>query len=137
MAFNSRDYEWNDLTLILAGGDQIAIRAVKFGEKIEREPVFAKGNQPYRIQSGNITYTGEITLLKSGYDALVVAGKGSVLSLSVDGLFVFGNPNNGDWMSTNRASGIRFTEAMTEVKQGDKFIEVTLPFICLNIKQQA
>ena len=135
--FDSRQYEWADLTLILGGRDITGIRAVKYTEKIEREAVYAKGRNPYSIQSGNISYEGEITMLQSEYEALVKAGKGSVLSLSLDGLFGYGNPSSGDAIITNRASGIRFTEAAREMKQGDKFEEITLPFICLNIKNQA
>lgn len=135
--FNSREYEWADLTLILGGSDITEVRAVKYGEKIEREAVYAKGRNPHSIQSGNIAYEGEVTMLKSGYDKLVKAGKGSVLSLALDGLFGFGNPSNGDALQTNRAIGMRFTEAMTDIKQGDKFNEVTLPFVCLNIQQEA
>ena len=87
-------------------------------------------------QSGNISYEGEITVLQSAYEALVKAGKGSVLSLNLDGLFAYGNPYNGDALITNRASGIRFTEAAKDLKQGDKFQEISLPFICLNIQNQ-
>ena len=135
--FDSRQYEWADLTLILGGRDLTGIRAVKYTEKIEREALYAKGRNPHSIQSGNIAYEGEITMLQSEYEALVKAGKGSVLSLSLDGLFGYGNPSNGDPIITNRASGIRFTEAAREMKQGDKFEEITLPFVCLNIKNQA
>lgn len=137
MAFDSREYEWADLSLILGGEDIVEIRAVKFKEKIEREPLHAKGRNPHSIQSGNITYEGEITLLQSGYEKLVNAGKGSVLSLSMDGLFAYGNPSRGDALMSKRASGVRFLEAENALKQGDKFMEVTLPFICLNINQRA
>ncbi len=134
--FNSREYEWADLTLILGGKDITEIRAVKYTEKIEREAVYAKGRNPHSIQSGNIAYEGEITMLRSGYEKLVKAGKGSVLALAMDGLFSYGNPADGDALLSDRASGIRFAEAAKEFKQGDKFQEITLPFICLNIKNQ-
>lgn len=137
MAFDSREYEWADLTLILANNDIVTIRAVKYKESIEREPLYAKGRQPHSIQSGNQSYEGEITLLQSGYEQLVRAGRGSVLSLAVDGLFAYGNPSLGDALVTKRASGIRFTEAENAFQQNDKFMEVTLPFVCLNINQQA
>ena len=135
--FDSREYEWADLTLILGGRDLTGIRAVKYTESIEREPLYAKGRQPHTIQSGNIDYKGEIKMLQSEYEALVKAGKGSVLSLSLDGLFAYGNPSAGDALISDRAVGIRFTEAGKDIKQGDKFQEITLPFICLNIKNQA
>ncbi|AUS04487.1 hypothetical protein [Pseudotamlana carrageenivorans] len=137
MAFNSRQYEWADLTLILGGQDITGIRAVKYTEKIEREPLYAKGRYPHAIQSGNIAFEGEITLLQSDYEALVRAGNGSVLSLSLDGLFAYGNPSAGDAIQTDRAIGIRFTEAAKELNQGDKFMEITLPFIFLKLKNQA
>ena len=135
--FNSREYEWADLALILGGVDITGIRAIKYTEKIEREAVYAKGRNPNSIQSGNIAYEGEITMLQSSYETLVKAGKGSVLSLSLDGLFAYGNPSAGDDLIQDRATGIRFTEAGKDIKQGDKFQEVKLPFICLNIKNQA
>ncbi len=134
--FDSREYEWADLTLILGGRDITGIRAVKYSEKIEREALYAKGREPYSIQSGNIAYEGEITVLQSEYEALVKAGNGSVLRLALDGQFSYGNPSTGDAMTTDMALGIRFTEAGKELKQGDKFQEITLPFICVKIENQ-
>lgn len=133
---NSREYEWADLTLVLGGVDLTGIRAVKLSEKIEREGIYAKGRNPHSIQSGNIMYEGEITLLQNEYEKLVEAGNGSVLSLAVDGVFGLGNPSAGDDLITTRVEGIRFKEAAKELKQGDKFMEISLPFVCLNIKNQ-
>lgn len=135
--FNSRQYEWADLTLILGGKDITGIRAVKYMEKIEREPLYAKGRYPHSIQSGNVAFEGEISMLQSEYESLVKAGKGSILSLALDGIFAYGNPLNGDAITTDRAQGIRFLEASKELKQGDKFQEIKLPFVCLKIKNQA
>ncbi len=135
--FDSREYEWADLSLILGTRDVIGMRGVKYSEKIEREPLYAKGRYPHAIQSGNVSYEGEITLLQSEYEILVKEGKGSVLSLCLDGIFAYGNPSNGDALTTDRAIGIRFTEGAKEMKQGDKSQEITLPFICLRIQNQA
>lgn len=136
MAFNSRQYEWADLTLILGGRDVTGIRGVKYGEKIELEPLHAKGRVAHSIQSGNITVEGEITVLQSEYEALVKSGRGSILSLSLDGLFAYGNPSNGDAMITDRVIGIRFQESTKELKQGDKFMEMTLPFLAIKVQNQ-
>lgn len=129
---NSREYEWADLSLDIGGNDFVEIRAVKLVEKIEREPVYGKGRFPLAIQSGNAMYEGEVVLLGSGYEKLVRAGNGSVLSLSVDGLLSMGNPP--DTIIHKRAVGMRFTEASSEWKQGDKFQEITLPFICVKLQ---
>ncbi len=133
--FNSREYEWADLTLILGGRDVTGFRAIKYTEKIEREAIYAKGRNPHTIQSGNIAYEGEITLLQSEVQSLEKAGKGSILSLALDALVGYGSPLNGDVITTDRVQGLRFTESPKEMKQGDKFQEITMPFICLNIKR--
>jgi hypothetical protein len=135
MSFNSRQYEWSDITLVLGGRDLTGIRHVKYSEKIEREAIYAKGRNPHSIQSGNIAYEGEITLLQSEYEALVKAGRGSILGLSLDAIVNYGSPENGA-MLQDSILGIRFTEAAKEFKQGDKFMEMKLPFVCLQVRNQ-
>ena len=134
MAFDGRQYEWADLSLILGGNDLTGIRGVKYSEKMEREPVYAKGRYAHSIQSGNSAVEGEVTLLQSEYEALVAAGNGNVLSLSLDAEVNYGNPP--DASTTDRIIGLRFTEAAKELKQGDKFMEITLPFVALRVQNQ-
>jgi len=134
MAFNSRQYEWADLTVILAGRDITGIRGIKYTEKIEREAIYGKGRYAHSIQSGNVSIEGEITLLQDEYQALVDAGGGSILSLAVDCQISYGDPDQGDTLTTDRVIGLRFTEASKEIKQGDKFMEITLPFIALKLE---
>ncbi len=134
--FESRQYEWADLSLVLGGRPLTGFRAVKYTKKIEREAVFAKGRMAHSIQSGNVTIEGEITLLQSEYEALVRSGNGTILGLSVDALVAYGNPAEGNAMITDRIEGIRFTEENKELNQGDKFMEITLPFIALDVKNQ-
>ena len=137
MAFDSREYEYADITLLFGGNDIVEVRGLKISEKIEREPLYAKGRQPLSIQSGNVSYEGEIMVTLGGYQRMVKMGKGSVLNLAGELVCAFGNPNKGDALMTKRAEGVRFNSAEVSTKQGDKFIEVTLPFICLNVNQDA
>jgi hypothetical protein len=136
MAFNSREYEWADLTLILGGRDVTGIRGIKYSEKMEREAIYAKGRDAHSIQSGNSAVEGEVTMLQSEYEALVLSGGGSILSLSLDALVAYGNPLNLDMIITDRIVGLRFTETSKELKQGDKFMEISLPFIALRVQNQ-
>lgn len=131
---NGREYEWADLTLVLGGRDMVEFRGIGWKKKIEREHLHAKGRNAGSIQSGNITVDGEITILKSGYDALAKAGNGSVLGHNFDLLLAYGNPSSGDAMTTKRIVGLRFTEEGEEWKQGDKFQEVKLPYLALDVK---
>lgn len=137
MAFNSRQYEWGDVTVVLGGRDITGIRGIKYTEKGEKEALFAKGRHAHSIQTGNITVEGEITVLQSELIALERAGNGSILGLNVDAVVSFGNPALGDAMTTDRIVGISFTEAPKEMKQGDKNMEISIPFIALVVINQA
>lgn len=126
---NTREYEWSDITAVMAGRNVTGLRAVKYSSKQEKELLHAKGNKPVGIQRGNKTYDGEIGLLQSEYEALRKASGGDILDISFDLVVAYGNPNNGDVITTDLLVGCEFTEDNTEWKQGDKFQEKTLPFI--------
>lgn len=131
---NTREYEWSDVTVVLAGRLVTGLRGVKYSAKQEKELLHAKGNKPHSIQRGNKTYDGEITLLQSEYEALKKASGGDILDASMDIVAAYGNPNAGDTITTDLLIGVEFTEDNTQWKQGDKFQEKTLPFIYLDQK---
>ena len=56
MAFNSREYEWSDLTIIFGGRVLTRIRGVKWSRKKELEELYGKGSDPIAIQGGNNKY---------------------------------------------------------------------------------
>lgn len=137
MAFDTREYEWSDLTLILGGRDITGIRGIKYSEKVEREPLYAKGRYPHSIQSGNASYEGEITLLQSELEALILAGKGSIMKLKgMTATVSYGDLANGDSIITDSVEGIYFTESTKELKQNDKNMEVTVPFVATRVRNQ-
>lgn len=131
---NTREYEWADISLVVAGRDIKGFRGVKYSEKQEKEALYAKGNKAHCIQSGNIAYEGELTLTQSEYETLRLAMGGSILSGSLSMVVAYGNPSKGDVMVTDALSGCEFTEDSTEWKQGDKFQEKSLPFVFLSKK---
>lgn len=133
--FNSREYEWADINVVLAGRSVTGFRAVKYSSKQEKEAMFAKGNKPHGIQRGNKSYEGSITLTQSEYEALAQASGGDILDISIDLVVSYGNPTKGDVIVTDLLQGAEFTEDNTEWKQGDKFLEKELPFIFLDKKE--
>jgi len=130
---NGREYEWADLSVIAGGRDMIEIRGISWKVKYEQEAIKAKGRKAYTIQRGNEDCEGELVLLKSGYDKLAKSGGGRVGSLNIDLLLAYGNPSEGNAMTTKRIIGVRFGEEGEEWKQGDKFTEVKLPYLALDI----
>ena len=134
--FNSREYEFADMTLILGGKDITGFRGIKYSTKQEKELLYGKGNKPLSIQKGNISYEGELTILQSELETLAVnANNNSVLNLQLDATVSYGNPSQGDVMITDALIGIQFTEEPREMKQGDKNMEISLPFIFLDKKK--
>ena len=131
---NTREYEWADVSVVMAGRMVTGIRGVKYSAKQEKELLHAKGNKPHCIQRGNKTYDGEITLLQSEYEALKQACGGDILDSSLDIVAAYGNPSAGDVITTDILVGVEFTEDNTEWKQGDKFQEKTLPFLFIDKK---
>ncbi len=130
--FDSRDYEWADITLMLGGRDMTGIRGVKFSEKAEREAYHGKGRHAQSIQTGNVTVDGELILKQSDVLAMKKSSRtGSLLALSLDAIVNFGDPSEGNAMETYSITGIRFLEDTKDIKQGDKYMEITLPFIAL------
>lgn len=139
MIFDSRQYEFADLQLIVGGRDLTAFRGIQYNEKIEREPVYGKGRRPLSIQSGNYSVEGTLTLLQSELETLIAAAPNrSVLNLNLDAVVAYGGNLEGGagTIIVDRVVGIRFTEAPKELKQGDKFMEVALPFVALAVQNQ-
>ena len=133
MYTNTKEYEWSDVSVVIAGRPVTGLRGVKYSTKQEKELIYAKGNKPHAIQRGNIDYSGEITLLQSEYEALRT--RGDVTSLQFDLVVSMGNPSRGDVMLTDILIGCEITEDNTEWKQGDKFQEKVLPFIFIDKKK--
>ena len=134
--FDTREYEWNDVTLVLGGRDVTHIRGIKYSAKQEKEVVYGKGNLGLSIQKGNKSYDGEITVLQSELETLRLVSKtGSILDLQLDAVICYGNPSNGDVMITDVLQGLQFTEEAKEFKQGDKNMEISIPFIFLRLKK--
>lgn len=124
--FNSREYEWNDVTVLIGGKVICGITGVKYSAEQEKEAIYGKGNLPYAIQKGNITYSGSVTLLQSEIETLIANGGGvsgsgkGLLDLNVDIIVHYGNPSNGDVLRCDMLQGVQFTSEPHEWSQGDK-----------------
>ena len=133
MTFDSTQYEWSDLTLILGGKVITGIRSVSYEVGKEKELLYGKGNEPIAIQSGNKSYSGKIKVLTGELNTLVKAGGGSLLDLQLDAVVCYGNPSQGDVMRTDKIFGIQFTEGPVDWNQGDKFAEHELDILFLRV----
>ena len=132
---NTREYEWSDVNVVVAGRVVTGLRGIKYGSKQEKELLYAKGNKPHGIQHGNKGYSGELTLLQSEYEALRTAMGGDVLDGAFNIVACDGNASKGYAIVSYMLVNVEITEDNTEWKQGDKYQEKTLPFIYTDQKK--
>ena len=131
--FDSREYEWADLTVVMAGRDVTGIRGVSYTASQEKEALYAKGNKPHGIQRGNKSYEGSIRILQSELEALSAAAGGDVLDVSFNIVVSYGNPSKGDIIRTDLLSGVEITSKPKSMNQNDRFMEIELPLVMLDV----
>ena len=131
--FDSREYEWADVTVVMAGRDVTGIRGVSYTASQEKEALYAKGNKPHGIQRGNKSFEGSIRILQSELEALNAAAGGDVLDVSFNIVVAYGNPSKGDIIRTDLLSGVEITSRPKSLNQNDKFMEIELPLVMLDV----
>ena len=136
MAFDSREYAWKNIDIVMLGRPVTGLRSIKYKSKTDKEPIYARGSKPASIAYGNESFEGEIGLLQSELEALVVAaGKGkNVTKIPPFDITVAYIPDGGTTVITDIIKGVEINESEKSMKQGDKFMEVTIPFIALDIE---
>lgn len=110
------------------------IRGVEYSVKKEKEPVHGAGDEPLSIQSGNKTYEGNIVLLQSELEAMIKAAKAAGYAdlTDIPGFDIQVSYGNlGEAPTTDSLIGVEFTEESKGFKQGDKFMEATMPIVFL------
>lgn len=133
--FNSREYEWADVSVVAAGRMITGIRGVSYTSSQEKEALYGKGNKPHSIQRGNKTFSGAIRLLQSELEALELAAGGDALDISFNIVVAYGNPSKGDVITTDLLVGCEITEIPKGLNQNDKFMEIELPLVMLDVKR--
>ena len=138
--FNSKEYSWSNVEVSYLGRLITGIRGVKYKVSHEKEALYARGSKPHSVQSGNKSYEGEIKLLQSEVDALNVAAKDAGFDDLTDFSFdiaVAYTPKNlaeSTKILNKSIKSAEITEFEEGMEQGDKFMEITLPFVALDIK---
>lgn len=136
MAFDTKEFAWANVEIAMLGRVITKARGVKYSAKKEKEYLHARGEDPFSIQSGNKTYEGELTLLQSELEAMAKDLKPDEDITDIPGFSVTISyvPKNGAGIITHSLSGCEFSEDPREIKQGDKFQEITLPIMFLGRK---
>ena len=133
--FNSNEYVWADIIVVLLGREVTGLRGVEYKVKSQMEALFASGRKARGIQRGKKEYEGTITLLQSELIALDRAaqekGYEDISDISFDVILSY-VPARGV-VPTDKIIGVSFTEIPRGLKEGDLKMEVALPFIALDV----
>jgi hypothetical protein len=137
MGFNSRQYRFSDVSVVVLGRTLEGFRGVTYKVSTDKEILRGRGKKALSIQSGAETIEGKLMLLQSELEAMRTAVKAvnpllKITDISFDIVVTYGN---GATAVTDIIQGCEFTEYEKGLEESDKFMEIELPFMALDLKE--
>lgn len=138
-AFNSDEYAWKDLKVVVAGRPVAGLRGIKFKTERTTTDIYASGDEPHTRTKGNKKYTGEMKLLQSEVEALIEAaqqtkGKDADLTDITFDITVAFAASPTSRIKTHQLVTCDTTDFEMSMEQNDPNMEVTLPLMIGKIK---
>lgn len=130
---------WAQIEVKILGRVIRGLRGFEFKKAQEKEHLYGAGANPLDIQSGNISYTGNLKLLGFEKDALNRAARDAGYADIVDvphELIVITCKFQKSKLDTKvfvTATGVAFQEVGDAMEQNAKMREVTLPFLAMSV----
>lgn len=133
--FNSKEYTYCDIEVYMLGRLIGGLRGIEYKTKKNKESLYGSGRKARSIQHGKREYEGTITVTQSELIALdraaLEAGFEDCLDLDFDIIVTYLSPNG--IVTVDKIIQASITESGRSMKEGDMLMEVSLPFICLDI----
>lgn len=133
--FNSKEYTFVQMDVILMGRPIGGLRAMEYKVKHQKDKLFGRGKKARSIQHGKKEYEGTLTITQSELIALDRAaqqkGYDDCTDIEFDVIVCY---EAGGIVTTDKIIGVSLTEAPRSMKEGDLFMEVALPFIALDVE---
>jgi len=135
MAFNSEEYAWSDINIVIGGRPVTGIRAIKWTTKRTVTHIYGKGIDPHARTKGNKEYTGSMKLLQSELEALLVSAGANrdVTDLTFNITVVFA-PASGGIVKTHILENCDIEQFEMGMEQDAAFMEIELPLKIGKIK---
>jgi hypothetical protein len=126
------EFGWKDVTISVEG--QIVSRGTgcRFKEEIERELIYGKGNKPIDVNDGNVKFEGELKMHQSELAKMILL-KGDKGVRGLRDITIVIAYAKGLRVQTRTLIGCAFSSLEEAYNQNDKFAEVSLPFIFIDI----
>jgi hypothetical protein len=136
MGFSTKECAWSQTSIKLLGVTIEGIRGWSFKKAIDKELLFAAGDEAVDITSGNKSISGTLTLLKYEFDKLndaaQLAGYDDILEVPHTAILItcaFKLNATTPIRTISTPLGLAFTDSEVAMQQNAKMTEVPLPFI--------
>lgn len=134
--FDSKDCEWADMSVMVAGATLTKIRGLKYKASRDKKFLHAAGDEPISVQSGNRTYEGQIKVLKGAIDdmnrAAQAAGGTDVLDLQFDIVITY-KGRGARALQTDTLVGVEIKDFEKGWEQGSTAMDVTIPIVFMKL----
>jgi hypothetical protein len=136
MNFDSLEYAWKDLEVVLLGRPLVRILEVSYTVEAAKTKIYGRGKKALGIQDGNESVSGSITVGQSELEALVravqaVRPDGKITDFSFDLSISYVSAAR---IVRDRVVGCKFTSVPKGMSQGDSDSTHQLSFEALDIK---
>lgn len=132
--FDSTEVAWRDMSFFIDGARIGKISKLKYKTARETEHLFGAGDEPFDINPGNKTYTGEMEVYKSVIDtmnaAALVAGFDDLTDIAWIAVVNYKKTAVSP-MQTVTLPNVQFEEFELGAQNNDKKIMTNMPFKCL------
>jgi hypothetical protein len=136
---NNKEYAWGDITVVVLGRPIIGITGIEYTAKKVKEQRYGSGRDVKSIQHGRREPEGTITLMQSEVIAMNQAAKQNGYRDALDievGIIVTYASDDGI-VSVDKIIGASFSELPKGMKEGDLQSEHAMPFVALDIEEDA
>lgn len=133
------EFAWSHTTIKVLGATMIGIDGFGFNKKFDKEVLYGAGDEPIDIQTGNKSYDGTLDLKKYEVDKLndaaIAAGYEDITEVPHEAIVITTSfkKTSADKTRTIVCTGVAFTGLPQSMKQGEKQMPVSLPFIAIKI----
>lgn len=135
--FQGEQSGWKDTSVWLFGQALLGITDVRVSDDTDRQHVYGAGNKPLYRGTGNKSYSGSITVLRSEIVGLITraraSGYGSLSEIPPFAITRVIHGAGGVPIQTQTIKNAQFTNVQDGIAQGDLMENVQLPFIASDV----
>lgn len=133
LKINGKTYAWADVDIKLPGLT-IELQEIDYGDELEKELAYGKGQRPRGYGEGNYKSEGKMVLLREDYEALLdyCKSQGVGFYKLVIPKIIVSYANEGDRTRSDVLNVVTFKKRGKKGSQGDTSLKVDLDFLIVH-----